>query len=255
VYRQGNVRPAPAGCTHPGLPAVRTGAAVRPSPGRLPRRPVAIRAQVVAFDGVDPLDAVSAYEVLRAGGRVSGGALTVALVSSGDATRTAGSGGVALRLTGSLDTDHADVVVLPGVAGLADETGGEPAAVPPPLTRILATELPVLLKQALDSPGVTVAAVGSGALVLAAAGLIDGRHIVTDRLGQGPRYGTAVAVPARMVDDGDLVTAGGITAGIDLALYLLERELGPRISHAVERVLAYERRGAVWRHEGAGPVP
>lgn len=59
----------------------------------------------------------------------------------------------------------------------------------------------------------------------------------------------ARAVNARVVDDGDLVTAAGITSG----LYLLEREVGPRIAHAVEELFAYERRGTVWRAHG--PVP
>ena len=53
-------------------------------------------------------------------------------------------------------------------------------------------------------------------------------------------------------DDGNLVSAGGVTSGLDLAVYLLERELGPRIAHAVESLFASERRGTVWR--ATGPV-
>ncbi|GAA2778501.1 hypothetical protein [Saccharopolyspora taberi] len=44
-----------------------------------------------------------------------------------------------------------------------------------------------------------------------------------------------------------------MTSGLDLALYLLEREVGPRVAHTVEQLFAHERRGAVWRE--AGPVP
>ncbi len=62
-----------------------------------------------------------------------------------------------------------------------------------------------------------------------------------------------VAIDARVVDDGDLVSGAGVTSGLDLGLYLLERELGPRIAHAVEQLFAHERRGTVWR--AAGPVP
>jgi transcriptional regulator GlxA family with amidase domain len=61
------------------------------------------------------------------------------------------------------------------------------------------------------------------------------------------------AVRARVVDDGDLVSGAGVTSGLDLGLYLLERELGPRIAHAVETLFAHERRGTVWR--AAGPAP
>jgi transcriptional regulator GlxA family with amidase domain len=52
------------------------------------------------------------------------------------------------------------------------------------------------------------------------------------------------------VDDGDLITAGGVTSGLDLGLYLLERQLGPQIAHAVEVLFEYERRGTVWRNSG-----
>ncbi|WP_017570297.1 type 1 glutamine amidotransferase family protein [Nocardiopsis halotolerans] len=60
--------------------------------------------------------------------------------------------------------------------------------------------------------------------------------------------------PARVVDDGDLVTAAGVTSGLDLGLYLLEREVGPRVAHSVERLFSHERRGVVWRAEGPEAV-
>jgi transcriptional regulator GlxA family with amidase domain len=60
--------------------------------------------------------------------------------------------------------------------------------------------------------------------------------------------------PGRIVDDGDLVTAGGVTSGLDLGLYLLEREVGPKVALAVEQMFAHERRGVVWRDQGPAPV-
>jgi transcriptional regulator GlxA family with amidase domain len=54
-------------------------------------------------------------------------------------------------------------------------------------------------------------------------------------------------VYARVVDDGDLVTAGGVTSGLDLALHLLERSYGPTVAIAVEKLFEYERRGTVWK--------
>ena len=50
-----------------------------------------------------------------------------------------------------------------------------------------------------------------------------------------------------MVDDGDIVTAGGVTSGLDLALHLAERWFGSDAALAAERELEYERRGTVWR--------
>jgi len=64
----------------------------------------------------------------------------------------------------------------------------------------------------------------------------------------------AVPVKARVVDDGNLVTGGGVTSGLDVALHLVERTLGPRISHAVETLFEHERRGTVWSNRGAAPI-
>jgi transcriptional regulator GlxA family with amidase domain len=66
--------------------------------------------------------------------------------------------------------------------------------------------------------------------------------------------GGVIAIDARVVDDGDLVTAAGVTSGLDLGLYLLERELGPRVAHAVEKLFAHERRGTTWRDLGLAPA-
>ena len=44
-----------------------------------------------------------------------------------------------------------------------------------------------------------------------------------------------------MVDDGDIVTAGGPACGIDLALHLLEREFGPEFAAAAAHEVHYER--------------
>ena len=57
----------------------------------------------------------------------------------------------------------------------------------------------------------------------------------------------AKIVRARVVDDGDAVTAGGITSGLDLTLRLAERFLGSQTAHTLEEQLEYERRGTVWR--------
>ncbi len=52
---------------------------------------------------------------------------------------------------------------------------------------------------------------------------------------------------ARVVDDGDVLSAGGVTSGIDLALWLLERELGRRAAALAARELEYTPAGPVWR--------
>jgi len=213
--------------------------------------------QIVLFDGFDPLDVVAPYEVLGAGGVVTNGALGVELVSAEGAREVpSGIGPLSLRATARLEPRRTDLVVVPGAAGrLPDDGEAREDSIPIILARTLDTGLPALLKEALDRPGITVATVCGGSLVLAMAGLIEGRPATTHHLGLEALQATGtVAIDARVVDDGDLVSGAGVTSGLDLALYLLERELGPRIAHSVETLFAHERRGTVWRNTGAAPA-
>lgn len=50
---------------------------------------------------------------------------------------------------------------------------------------------------------------------------------------------------ARVVDDGELITAGGVTSGLGLALWLVERYAGAAVAVTVEQGLEYQRRGTV----------
>ncbi|MEV7796684.1 DJ-1/PfpI family protein [Streptomyces sp. NPDC087512] len=224
--------------------------------------------QVVLFDGFDPLDVIAPYEVLYAGGSASDGAVTVELVTAeGPREVISGTGGLTLRAAGALDLERADVLLVPGASGRVGEPGEVPEEevgagewkrdefIPVLLGRTLTTELPALLKQAMDDPDITVATVCGGSLVLAMAGLLEGRHATTHHLGLDMLDATgAHAIRARVVDDDDLITGAGVTSGLDLGLYLLERELGPRIARTVEELFEHERRGTVWRAQGMAPA-
>lgn len=59
---------------------------------------------------------------------------------------------------------------------------------------------------------------------------------------------------ARVVDDGDLITGGGVTSGLDVGLYIVEREVGPQVAHNVEKLFEHERRGTVWSSRAAAPA-
>jgi transcriptional regulator GlxA family with amidase domain len=215
---------------------------------------IAMLAQIVLFDGFDLLDVVAPYEVLWAGGVAAGGALRVELVSlEGARDVPSGPSGVTLPATAALDPGRADLIIVPGAAGPV--SGDGPDTIPALLGRAAGSGLPAVIQRALDTPGKTVATVCGGSLVLAMAGLLTGRRAVTHHMGMDVLAATgASAVAARVVDDGNLVSAGGVTSGLDLAVYLLERELGPRVAHAVEALFAYERRGTVWRAHGPEPV-
>ncbi|OBG31783.1 DJ-1/PfpI family protein [Mycobacterium sp. E3198] len=216
-----------------------------------------MHAQIVLYDGFDPLDAIGPFEVLAAGSGMVAGDLAVTLVTAeGPRSVVSGTRGLALTATAALDPSEPGCVIVPGASG---PTVGDPDAgietIPVLLARAAQTELTPLLHKAFANPDVTVAAVCGGSIVLAMSGLIEGRHAVTHHLGlELLEAAGAHPVAARVVDDGDLVTAGGVTSGLDLGLHLLERCYGPRIAHAVEKLLEYERRGTVWRPVGREPA-
>lgn len=216
-----------------------------------------MNAQIVLFDGCDPLDVIAPFEVLVAGSDAIGGELAVELVSAEGArpVRT-GSRGLVLHATAMLDPDKPGFVVVPGAAG---PVHGDPddgvETIPVLLARVGDTEVIPLVTKAFANPEVTVATVCGGSLALAMAGLLQGRNAVTHVLGNDVLDATGVnVIAARVVDDGDLVTAGGVTSGLDLALYLLEREYGSRVALAVEALFEYERRGTVWTRGGRTTV-
>jgi transcriptional regulator GlxA family with amidase domain len=213
--------------------------------------------QIVLFDGFDPLDVIAPFEVLAAGGDAADADLEVVLVAAGGPRLVvSGTRGLALAATAGLDPDRPGYVVVPGASGrVAGDPDQGAETIPVLLARFADSTATPLLRAALANPAVTVAAVCGGSLALAMAGLIEGRHAVTHALGMDVLDATGVhAIAARVVDDGDFISAAGVTSGLDLGLHLLEREFGPRVAHAVETLFQYERRGTVWRAAGRVPV-
>jgi transcriptional regulator GlxA family with amidase domain len=179
--------------------------------------------EIVLFDGWDEMDALAPYEVLRQAAR-RGAALSCALVTLQGARRVVGANGLTVESTGALG--QPDWLVVPG-GGWGDraERGAFGEARRGELPRAIA---------AAHARGGGIASVCTGALLVASAGLLKGRPAVTHRgaLGDLARAGAQV-VGARVVDDGEIVTAGGVTSGLDLGLHLLERIAGRGVAEAV----------------------
>jgi transcriptional regulator GlxA family with amidase domain len=122
-----------------------------------------------------------------------------------------------------------DVLVYPGGQGTRPQIGDE-------------TFRQWVRKQA--ATGALMTSVCTGALVYADAGLLDGRPATThwgslDLLG---RLGRDIEVRPddRFVDDGDIVTAAGVSAGIDMALHLVGRLHSPERAREVRRGIQYD---------------
>ena len=209
-----------------------------------------MRIQIVLFDGFDPLDVLGPFEVFHIGAGLTGGGLTVELVSA-EGPRPVPSGLEAVSLTATAALDPAaDLVVVPGAVGALALDPEVDGGIGQLLARAGSSALAGPLRDAVGREGTTVATVCGGSLLVAWAGLADGRPLVTHGHGADLAGTAARPVDARVVDDGDLVSAGNVTSGIDLALHLLEREVGPQVAHAVEQVIRHERRGTVWRAAG-----
>lgn len=199
-----------------------------------------MRAEVVVFDGVEELDALAPYAVLRKAAE-AGADLGVELVTLEGAEEVTGSGGVRMRPEGRLGAgERPDLVIVPGGGWVARAARGARA-------EAARGDLPRALAE-LHEGGTILAAVCTGSMLLAAAKLLQGRPATTHQSAiEELRAAGAEVIRARVVDDGDIVTAGGVTSGLDLGLWLVERFAGSQLAVVVEQRLEYERRGTVWR--------
>lgn len=204
-----------------------------------------MKVQVVIFDGFDELDAIAPFEVLRTAAEMAAVDLQVEMVSlDGEAEIVAeivAAHGLRVRPQGRLGVGaQPDLLIVPG-GGWASR--GEQGA----WAEAQRGKLPQAIAR-LHGAGTVVASVCTGGMLVAAAGLVRGRPATTHHVAiEELRQAGAETPIARVVDDGDLLSSGGVTSGLDLALWVLEREFGPQVALKVELELEYERRGTVWR--------
>ena len=92
-----------------------------------------------------------------------------------------------------------------------------------------------------DTSSTWTTLVCTGSLILAASGLLKGRHATSHwlALGELARYG-AEPVTERVVFDGKYVTAAGVSAGIDMALTLTGRIAGDAVAQAIQLAIEYD---------------
>ncbi|MFC7441736.1 hypothetical protein [Laceyella putida] len=151
---------------------------------------------------------MESQEVFCAAEMYSGGALSVELVTAeGARLVSSGINGLKIPANGRLNPERAQLILVPGASG--EITGNGPHSVPAILRRAMETELTNLVRQALGKPGLTIATVCGGSLLLAMAGLLEGRHAVTNHLGMDVLGATGAIEVVEFVDaaiDGNRLT-------------------------------------------------
>jgi transcriptional regulator GlxA family with amidase domain len=188
---------------------------------------------ILLFEGFDELDAVGPYEVFRAAAEF-GGDVDASLVTLEGEDVVEASRGARLVPDGRLDERRPDLLVVPG-GGWNDRSSAGA------WTESERGAIPGAVADAHED-GTTVASVCTGAMLLSEAGLLAGRPATTHHAAMPDLRETDAEVrEERFVDDGDVLTAGGVTSGIDLALHVVERECGADVAEAVAGELEYER--------------
>ncbi len=181
-----------------------------------------MRVVIAIFPQFTALDAIGPYEVLQ---RLPGAEVVFAAAERG--VVRSDSTVVGLHADASFDEiDSADILLFPGGWG----------------TRALTRDDKVLAwVRTVDATTRWTTSVCTGSLVLAAAGLLDGTEATThwaavDTLEKlGPRY-----TPQRVVQRGKMITAAGVSAGIDMALTLAGLIAGEQVAKAIQLAVEYD---------------
>jgi transcriptional regulator GlxA family with amidase domain len=178
------------------------------------RRP---RVGILLFDEVEVLDFAGPFEVFS-GTVAPDGLPYVDLVTVGPAREVVCHGGLRVLVTHLVaDCPPLDALIVPGGLGADERTPVQDSLL-----------LPFLRERAPGTP--TVASVCTGAFLLGRAGLLDGRRATTHTQALPAlrvEFPQVDVVGGKIVDEGSIVSAAGVSSGIDLALHLLERWFGP----------------------------
>jgi transcriptional regulator GlxA family with amidase domain len=177
---------------------------------------------IFVFDGITALDAIGPYEVLKS---VPGWDVSFVGKEAGQVRTDAGSLGLVADF-GLAERPAADILLVPGGSG----------------NRWLLDDAEVLdWVREVDRGSKWTTSVCTGSLVLGAAGLLEGKRATGHWLYLEPlrAYGAEPEV-GRWIEDGKIITAAGVSAGIDMALHLVHRELGPELAQAIQLGIEYD---------------
>ncbi|MFJ1759998.1 DJ-1/PfpI family protein [Amycolatopsis sp. NPDC088138] len=180
----------------------------------------------VLYPGLTPLDLVGPLQVLSALAQIDPGYRTVVVGATKDELAT----DVPLRIAPSHTFDE-----VPSPFALLVPGGTVPTL------RAMADETLLAWLRSAAATAELVTSVCTGSLVLGAAGLLEGKQATTHWMFRDVLTGLgATPVAKRWVEDGQVITAAGVSAGIDLALHLVERLAGREVAKTVQFVIEYD---------------
>ena len=191
---------------------------------------MARRALVLLFHDCELLDVAGPVQVLHEAGARSGDGFE--FIYCGEARRVRTAQGLMVDAEPLRAPRAGDWVIIPGLT-VHDDYKTPPATLQ-------------WIREAWTA-GARICSVCTGAFLLGEAGLLDGRRCTTHwrRVQQLQRmFPNATVLGDRLyVEDGSIVTSAGISAGIDMTLWLLERDYGPVLTAEVAReMVVYLRR-------------
>ncbi|WKX72137.1 GlxA family transcriptional regulator [Streptomyces sp. XD-27] len=186
------------------------------------------RVAVLAQEGVYPFELSIPSRVLGNAEDAEGRPLYEVVVCTPDGSPVRSDAGFSVAVEhGPEALAAADTVVVPPTSRLGPFGQGDP--LPPPTAAALARV----------RPGTRLVSICTGSYVLAAAGLLDGRPATTHwQVAQDFRRAyprVTVDEDVLFVDDGDVLTAAGAAAGVDLCLHLIRRDHGAAVANHVAR--------------------
>lgn len=188
--------------------------------------------EILLFDGYDELDAIGPYEVFRIAAHRDDG-IDASLVTREPTDLVEARSGLRVEPDGVVSASP-EMLLVPG-GGWNDHDG------PGVRREHDRGDIPELVADRFES-GTTLASVCTGSLLLAAAGVLEGRPAATHHTAHEDFREMGIDLrEERFVDDGRVLTASGITSGFDLALHIVERECGEAVAEAVAKELEYER--------------
>jgi transcriptional regulator GlxA family with amidase domain len=172
---------------------------------------------ILLFDDVEVLDFAGPYEVCS-GTRGPDGRPYVDVRTVGTGPIVTCRGGLRVQPDHLLtDCPPLDALIVPGGPGADERTADQDELI-----------LPFLQARAPKTP--TLASVCTGAFLLGRAGILTGHRATTHTAGLDAlraEFPDVQVVAAKVVDEGPILTAAGVSSGIDLMLHLFERWFGP----------------------------